>query len=189
MKLYKTIAWFVLVMSFINLITVITGSKMYHNERFIVQVAPKEGSTLSKQPIKQFEGSSLHFKGDLEIKDFSWWKRVLLSQKTKEAICMSSLAILVLLIIKMIEKGNSYHRKIGKYILYAGGVFAFSTLCDIIQRYFLKAEVLTRTNGDFYLLRNDTAILPDTYIGLILFIFSAVYTEAYKLKTEQDLTI
>ena len=102
---------------------------------------------------------------------------------------MSSLAVLVLLIIKTIEKGNSYHRKIGKYIFYGGGVFAFSTLCDIIQSYFLKAEVLARTNGDFYLLRNDVAILPDTYVGLILFIFSAVYTEAYKLKTEQDLTI
>lgn len=189
MKLYKTIAWLVLVMSLINIITVVTGIQMYSNDRFIVQVAPKEESILSKQPIKQFEGSSLHFKGDLEIKDFSWWKRILLSQKTKEAICMSSLAVLVLLIIKTIEKGNSYHRKIGKYIFYAGGVFAFSTLCDIVQRYFLKAEVLTRTNGDFYLLRNEVSILPDTYVGLILFIFSAVYTEAYKLKTEQALTI
>jgi hypothetical protein len=189
MKLYKTIAWIVLVMSLINIITVITGTQADHNNRLIVQVTPKEESTLSKQPIKQFEGSSLYFKGDLEIKNFSWWKRVLLSQKTKEAVCMSLLAILVLLIIKTIEKGNSYHRKIGKYIFYGGGVFAFSTLCDIIQRYFLKAEVLARTNGDFYLLRNDVAILPDTYVGLILFIFSAVYTEAYKLKTEQDLTI
>jgi hypothetical protein len=189
MKLYKTIAWIVLTMSLINIIMVVAGIERYSDDRFIIKVAPKDESTLSKEPIKQFEGAALYFKGDLEIKDFPWWKRTLLSQKTKEAVCMSSLAILVLLIIKTIEKGNSYHRKIGKYILYGGGVFAFSTLCDIIQRYFLKAEVLTRTHGDFYLLRNDIAILPDTYIGLILFIFSAVYTEAYKMKTEQDLTI
>lgn len=189
MKLYKTIAWIVLVMSLINIITMVSSIKGYRDDQFIVKVAPKEESTLSKQPIKQFEGAALYFKGDMEIKNFLWWKRVLLSQKTKEAVCMSLLAILVLLIIKTIEKGNSYHRKIGKYIFYGGGVFAFSTLCDIIQSYFLKAEVLARTNGDFYLLRNDVAILPDTYVGLILFIFSAVYTEAYKLKTEQDLTI
>ncbi len=189
MKLYKTIAWIVLVMSLINIITVVSGIQSYNDDRFIVQVAPKEGSTLSKQPIKQFEGSSLHFKGDFEIKDFSWWQRALLSQKTKEAVCMSLLAVLVLLIIKTVEKGNTYHRKIGKYIFYGGIVFAFSTISEIIQRAFLKTEVLSRTNGDFYLLRNDVSILPDTYVGLILFIFSAVYTEAYKLKTEQDLTI
>lgn len=189
MKLYKTIAWIVLVMSLINIIVVITGMERSQDDRFLVKVAPKEESTLSNQPIKQFEGAALFFKGDLEIKDLPTWKKTLLSQKTKEAICMSLLAILVLLIIKTIEKGNTYHRKIGKYIFSGGVVFAFSTISEIIQRSFLKAEVLSRTNGDFYLLRNDVSILPDTYVGLILFIFSAVYTEAYKLKTEQDLTI
>jgi len=189
MKLYKTIAWIVLIMSLINIIMVIAGIERYSDDRFIIKVAPKDESTLSKEPIKKFEGAALYFKGDLEIKDFTWWKKVLLSQKTKEAICMSILAILVLLIIKNIEKNKTYHQKTGKYIFYGGCVFAFSTVIEIIQRYFLKAEVLTRTNGDFYLLRNDVAILPDTYVGLILFIFSAVYTEAYKMKTEQDLTI
>lgn len=189
MKLYKTIAWIVLAMSIINIMMIVAGVERYADDRLIVKVAPKEESTLHQQPIKQFEGSALFFKGDFEIKDFSWWQRVLLSQKTKEAVCMSLLALLVLLIIKTIERGYPYHRKIGKYIFYGGIVFAFSTISEMIQRSFLKAEVLSRTNGDFYLLRNDVSILPDTYVGLILFIFSAVYTEAYKLKTEQDLTI
>lgn len=189
MKLYKTVAWIILAMSVINIMVVVAGIERYAEDRMVLKVAPKEESTLSKEPIQQFKGSVLYFKGDLEIKDFSFWKRVLLSPKTKEAICMSLLALLVILIIKTIEKANTYHKQVGKYIFYAGLVFGFSTICEIIQRSFLKAEVLERTNGDFYLLRNDIAILPDTYVGLILVIFSAVYTEAYKMKTEQELTI
>ena len=56
MRLYKTIAWIVLVMSLINIIAMVSGIKGYGDDRFIVKVAPKEESTLSKQPIKQFEG-------------------------------------------------------------------------------------------------------------------------------------
>lgn len=102
---------------------------------------------------------------------------------------MSLLAILVLLVIQTLQKSNTYHRKIGNYIFTGGIIFLFSTICETIQRYYLKEEVLTRTHGEFILLRNEAAILPDTIVGVILFVFSAVYTEAYKLKTEQDLTI
>lgn len=189
MKLYKTVAWIVLVTSVIHIIAVVAGIERYSDKLFTLKVAPNPESILSKEPIKKFEGSVLFFKGDLVINDFPWWKRTLLSNDTTDAVAMSLLAILVLLVIQTLQKSNTYHRKIGNYIFMGGTVFLFSTICETIQRYYLKEEVLTRTHGDFILLRNEAAILPDTIVGVILFVFSAVYTEAYKLKTEQDLTI
>lgn len=189
MKLYKTIAWVILVMSVINIIVVVAGIERYNEDLFTLKVAPNTESTLSKEPIKKYNGSQLYFKGDLVIKDFPWWKRTLLSNDTTDAVAMSLLAALVLLIIQTLQKGNTYHQKIGKYIFTSGTIFLFSTICEILQRYYLKGEVLTRTNGEFILLRNEAAILPDTFVGIILLAFSAVYTEAYKMKKEQDLTI
>lgn len=189
MKRYKIIVWIILVLSVIHIITMVAGIEILDDKLFRLKVAPNPESTLSKEPIKKFEGSGLFFKGDLIINDLPWWKRTLLSNDTTDAIAICLLAILSLLIIQTIEKSNTYHRKIGNYIFSGGAVFLFATICEILQRYFLKEEVLTRTNGEFILLRNEAAILPDTIVGVILFIFSAVYTEAYKLKTEQDLTI
>ena len=189
MKLYKTIAWIVLIMSVINIIVVVTGIEGYNDHIFSLKVAPNPESTLGKEPIKKYEGSVLFFKGDLVLNDLPWWKRTLLSNDTTDAVAMSLLAILVLRIIQTLQKSNTYHRKIGTYIFISGSIFLFSTFCEILQRYYLKAEVLTRTHGEFILVRNEAAILPDTFVGIILFAFSAVYTEAYKLKTEQDLTI
>jgi len=178
-----------LVLSVIHIITVVTGIEILGDNLFTLKVAPNTASTLSKEPIKKFEGSVLFFKGDLIINDLPWWKRTLLSNDTTDAVAMSLLAILVLLVIQTLKKSNTYHKKIGNYIFIGGAIFLISTICEIIQRYYLKEEVLTRTNGEFILLRNETAILPDTIVGVILFVFSAVYTEAYKLKTEQALTI
>ncbi|MGV3594673.1 MAG: hypothetical protein ACO1NK_05470 [Sediminibacterium sp.] len=189
MKRYKVIAWIMLVLSVIHIITVVTGIEILGDNLFTLKVAPNTASTLSKEPIKKFEGSVLFFKGDLIINDLPWWKRTLLSNDTTDAVAMSLLAILVLLVIQTLKKSNTYHKKIGNYIFIGGAIFLISTICEIIQRYYLKEEVLTRTNGEFILLRNETAILPDTIVGVILFVFSAVYTEAYKLKTEQALTI
>jgi hypothetical protein len=188
-KRYKVIAWIMLVLSVIHIITVVTGIEILGDNLFTLKVAPNTASTLSKEPIKKFEGSVLFFKGDLIINDLPWWKRTLLSNDTTDAVAMSLLAILVLLVIQTLKKSNTYHKKIGNYIFIGGAIFLISTICEIIQRYYLKEEVLTRTNGEFILLRNETAILPDTIVGVILFVFSAVYTEAYKLKTEQALTI
>lgn len=189
MKRYKILAWIMLVLSVIHVITIVGGIEAYSDKLFSLKVAPNPESTLSKDPIKKYEGSALFFKGDLILNDLPWWKRTLLSNDTTDAIAMSLLAILVLLIIQTLEQSNTYHRKIGNYISTAGAIFLLATICDIVQRYFLKAEVLNRTNGEFILLRNEAPILPDTFVGIILFAFSAVYTEAYKLKTEQDLTI
>ena len=189
MKRYKVIAWIMLVLSVIHIITVVAGIEILNDKLFSLKVAPNPESTLSKEPIKKFEGSALFFKGDLIINDLPWWKRVILSNDTTDALAMSLLAVLVLLIIQTLQRSNTYHKKIGNYISIGGAIFLFSTICDILQRYYLKDEVLTRTNGEFILLRNEAAILPDTIVGVILLVFSAVYTEAYKLKTEQDLTI
>ncbi|MDZ4071658.1 MAG: hypothetical protein U1C70_07525 [Sediminibacterium sp.] len=189
MKRYKIIAWIMLVLSVIHIITVVAGIEILNDKLFNLKVAPNPESTLSKEPIKKFEGSVLYFKGDLIINDLPWWKRALLSNDTTDALAMSLLAFLVLLIIQTLQRSNTYHKKIGNYISLGGAIFLFSTICDILQRYYLKDEVLTRTNGEFILLRNEAAILPDTIVGVILLVFSAVYTEAYKLKTEQDLTI
>lgn len=189
MKRYKIIAWIILVLSVIHIITVIAGIEILDDKLFSLKVAPNPESTLSKEPIKKFERSALFFKGDLIINDLPWWKRTLLSNDTTDAVAMSLLAILVLLVIQTLQKSNTYHRKIGNYIFTGGTIFLFSTICETIQRYYLKEEVLTRTHGEFILLRNEAAILPDTIVGIILFVFSAVYSEAYKLKTEQALTI
>ncbi len=189
MKKYKIIAWIMLVLSVIHIVTVVAGIEILNDKLFTLKVAPNPESFLSKEPIKKFEGSVLYFKGDLIINDFPWWKRALLSNDTTDALAMSLLAILVLLIIQTLQQSNTYHKKISTYISLGGAIFLFSTICDILQRYYLKEEVLTRTHGEFILLRNEVAILPDSMVGIILFALSAVYTEAYKLKTEQDLTI
>lgn len=84
MKLYKTIAWIVLVMSLINIITMVSSIKGYRDDQFIVKVAPKEESTLSNQPIKQFEGAALYFKGDMEIKNFYGGKEYYYLRKQKK---------------------------------------------------------------------------------------------------------
>lgn len=189
MKRYKIFAWIMLILSVIHVIAVVAGVEAYSDKLFSLKVAPNPESTLGKEPIKKYEGSALYFKGDLVLNDLPWWKRTFLSNDTTDAVAMSLLAILVLLIIQTLEKSNTYDRKISKYISTGGAIFLFATICDILQRYYLREEVLTRTNGEFILLRNEAAILPDAIVGIILFAFSAVYTETSKLKTEQDLTI
>ncbi len=191
LKSYQISAWILLLAAVVNIFIIVSGIGIFSkNEPFLkLEVTPSSKAILSKEPVKQFTGSELYFKGTLVIKDISWWKRSLLSKEFTDACCMFVLALLVLLGVKALMQKNDLHKKIGRYLFYAGMVFFFSTFLSMFQRWCLTSLVAEHTNSEFVLIRTMDALLPDSIIGVILFIFSTIYTKAWLLKTEQELTI
>lgn len=191
LRTYQIGAWLLLIIAIINIVIIISGVGLFSkNEPFVqLTVTPSSKAVLSKEPLKVFGGSDLYLKGTLVIKDLSWWKRTVLSKEFTDACCMSVLAWLVLLCVKAMMQQNDLHIKIGRYIFYAGMVFFISTFIAIFQRNHLASLVQAYTHDEFVLVRTMDSLLPNSLIGVILFIFSDIYTKAWKLKTEQELTI
>lgn len=191
LRSYQIGTWILLIIAIINIVIIISGVGLFSkNEPFIhLTVSPSSKAVLSKEPLKVFGSSELYLKGTLIIKDLSWWKRTVLSKEFTDACCMSVLAWLVLLCVKAMMQKNDLHKKIGRYIFYAGMVFFISTFIDIFQRNHLASLVQSYTHDEFVLVRTMDALLPNSLIGVVLFIFSDIYTKAWKLKTEQELTI
>ncbi|TDO26781.1 DUF2975 domain-containing protein [Sediminibacterium goheungense] len=191
LRTYQIGAWLLLIIAIINIVIIISGVGLFSkNEPFVqLTVTPSSKAVLSKEPLKVFGGSDLYLKGTLVIKDLSWWKRTVLSKEFTDACCMSVLAWLVLLCVKAMMQQNDLHKKIGRYIFYAGMVFFISTFIAIFQRNHLASLVQAYTHDEFVLVRTMDSLLPNSLIGVILFIFSDIYTKAWKLKTEQELTI
>ena len=191
LRSYQIGAWLLLIIALLNIVIIISGIGLFSkNEPFIqLTVSPSAKAILSKEPLKVYGSSELYLKGTLIIKDLSWWKRTVLSKEFTDACCMSVLAWLVLLCVKAMMQKNDLHKKIGRYIFYAGMVFFISTFIAIFQRNQLASLVQSYTNHEYVLVRTMDSLLPNSLIGVILFIFSDIYTKAWKLKTEQELTI
>lgn len=191
LKNYHLIGWMLLLFALVNIFSIGIGFGIFSkNDPYLkLDVKPAATATLSKEPVKQFEGAVLYFKGTLVIKDLPWWKRTLLSKEFTDAVCFSILAILVLLTVRTLQQGNDFYKKIGGYIFYAALVFILAVIIDMVQRYWLKDIVLEKTNAAFVLLRTTDALLPNSMVAIILLIFSSIYTKAWQLKTEQALTI
>lgn len=191
LKTYEQMGWILLVFAVLHVLSILLEVNLFaeNDTQVTLKVNPAVTALLSKEPVKQFEGSALYFTGNLVIKDFPWWKKILLSKEVTNAICFAILAVLILLIINILKQKKELHKKIGRYIFYAGLVFVGSSFISMAQSAWLKTIVLERTNGEFELAKNIDALLPNSMVAIILLIFSGIYTKAWQLKTEQDLTI
>lgn len=185
LKLYKAIAWILLIAAIIHALLTVVGVEYGDHQYLSLKVAPAEKSMLSKEAIKQFDGAALYFKGDFVIKDYPWWKRTLLSRETMNSVCISLLCLLVIRIIQTLLNRSDLHQKVSRYILLGGLILLATIIIELIQQYFLNEEILFRTKGDFVLLKYEGGLLPNSMIAIILFIFSAVYARAFQSQREK----
>lgn len=153
-----------------------------------IEVKPKKGSLLATKPIRNFNNDELYFKGDFAMKDLPFLKRVILYPGVPQTIVSIFICILLLRILKRTSK-ESLQQGISKDLLQMGFLFLALYIAERLQLHFLNKEILERTNGEYEAVRNFGSFLPNTIIAVIFIAFSRIYSRAYTLKQEQDLTI
>lgn len=183
----SVMVWIMIIVSVIYLTSITLGFPS--DERIQrIEVKPKKGALLATKPIRTFNNDELYFTGEFAMKDLTIFKRVILYPGVPQTIASIFICILLLSILKRTNK-DSLQKGISKDLLQMGFIFLALYIAERLQLYLLNKEISQRTNGEYEAVRNFGSFLPNTIIAVIFIAFSRIYTRAYTLKQEQDLTI